>query len=216
MTLATINARRLLILIFLTSFAFSTCKNKSDFAGSQQKSPRITDSDIETPPPAEVQKDLPAEVDDTTSSVPNASSKPEPTPSVDSGSGKVVIPSPPPKSIVQGSFTVWANPMHPQVRQRYYVYIRVKLPSDASSYTKYDLTGRLRGTDGYYQDINGMSGTPPYPLKIPRQWFKYDNSSKTALLVMEVPGALAGGIQDTLTIKSRLLNESQKISVQFN
>ena len=117
------------------------------------------------------------------------------------------VPSPvPQQSITQGSFTVWANPPNPQEGQRYDVHIRVKLPSNAMQYNRADLSGTLFGTDGYFQSINGFFGFI--------QPFFYTPGTDYAELIMPIPGAKRG-VNDSLKVTSRLLNESQTISIWF-
>jgi hypothetical protein len=110
----------------------------------------------------------------------------------------------PPGAIVQGSFTVFANPPNPMEGQDYYVHVRVKLPATLSSYSRSDLSGTLVGTDGYTHTI----GYDAYLEK-------FMSGQGSAELIIEVPGAFRG-VNDTLRVTSRALNESQTISIRFN
>jgi hypothetical protein len=123
---------------------------------------------------------------------------PQPSPSVQ--------PPTPQQAITQGSFTVWANPPNPVEAQPYNIHIRVKLPSNVTQYTRTDLSGTLIGTDKYIQPINGIFSFI--------QPFYFVPGSGFAELVMRIPGAKRG-VNDTLTVTSKLISESQTISILF-
>jgi hypothetical protein len=117
-----------------------------------------------------------------------------------------VQPPVPQGAIVQGSFTVWADPPNPAQGQRYNIHMRVKLPSNVGQYSRADLSGTLFGTDGYFQTINGMFGFI--------QPFYFDPSGGFAELVMPIPGAKQG-VHDSLKVSSSVLQESQTINIVF-
>jgi hypothetical protein len=117
-------------------------------------------------------------------------------------------PTPPQNVIVKGSFSVWATPSHPAEAEDYVIHIQVKLPSQTMNYYKNDLSGTLVGTDGYVQRIND-------PMAFAFQRFKYTNGSPTAELSMLISGAKAG-VDDTIKVTSKLLQESQEIHVHFD
>ena len=124
----------------------------------------------------------------------------------------IPIPAPAPlpaNAIVQGSFTVWADPPHPMEKQSYFIHVRVTLPTTVTTYTKQDLSGTLVGTDGYHQTINNPI------LGFVTQQFHFTPGSGSAELVMLIPGALQG-IDDTLQVTSQLLHESQTVLVHFD
>ena len=110
----------------------------------------------------------------------------------------------PPGAIVQGSFTVFADPPYPMEGQDYYVHVRVKLPATLSSYSRGDLSGTLVGTDGYTHTIG-------YDADLE----KFLSGQGSAELIILVPGSFRG-VNDTLRVTSRALNESQTISIRFN
>ena len=122
----------------------------------------------------------------------------------------------PANAVTKGSFTVWADPPNPRPNQKYTIFMRVTLPSNTNGYSKSDLSGRLTGSDGYYQIINGgektWSGTSNFP-RYP-QTFEFTPSNNTATLSMTIIGAQRN-VRDTITIKSNFLNESQSIAVVF-
>jgi hypothetical protein len=117
-----------------------------------------------------------------------------------------IQPPVPQGAIVQGSFTVWADPPNPSQGQRYNIHMRVKLPSNVGQYSRADLSGTLFGTDGYFQTINGMFGFI--------QPFYFDPSAGFAELVMPIPGAKQG-VHDSLKVSSAVLQESQTINIIF-
>ena len=124
---------------------------------------------------------------------------------VDNRTPAAAPPAPlPPGAIVQGSFTVFANPPNPMEGQDYYVHVRVKLPATLSSYSRSDLSGTLVGTDGYTHTIG-------YDADLE----KFLSGQGSAELIILVPGSFRG-VNDTLRVTSRALNESQTISIRFN
>lgn len=112
----------------------------------------------------------------------------------------------PQQAIIQGSFTVWADPPNPVEAQPYNVHVRVKLPPNVTQYNRNDLSGTLFGTDGYFQPMNGIFSF--------LQPFFFVPGTGYAELVMRIPGAKRG-VNDTLKVTSKLINESQSISIWF-
>jgi len=140
---------------------------------------------------------------------PGVTQTPTPTPVVQPpvvNTNPQVQPPVPQGAIVQGSFTVWADPPNPSQGQRYNIHMRVKLPSNVGQYSRADLSGTLFGTDGYFQTINGMFGFI--------QPFYFDPSAGFAELVMPIPGAKQG-VHDSLKVSSSVLQESQTINIIF-
>lgn len=185
---ATMKSLRLTALVLLISQSTVNCSSDASFAG----------------------KNAP---NDPPSSAPATSTAPAPT---------VTPPpdqtSPPPDAIVQGSFTVWPEPRVPAEWQNYDIHIQVKLPSNTTTYDRLDLSGTLTGTDGFTQEINGTAFSSNWVLGWPvpgKQSFTFVSGSGVAELVMHIPGAKRG-VNDTIQVRSNLLNESQSISVTFN
>ncbi len=110
-------------------------------------------------------------------------------------------------AIVQGSFTVFANPSHPKEGQDYDIHIRVKLPPNTSTYLKNDLSGTVHGTDGFSHEIGKYPGAQ-------FEKFSFIAGSETAELVILIPGTYAG-VDDTLQVTSKLLKETQPILIHF-
>jgi hypothetical protein len=170
----------LCLLIFATS---ESCKQSSSFSGNSSKRAA-----------QQIPKEEPL--------------KPQATPQYSPQPVQTQPPVVVPNAIVKGSFTVWANPESPAEGQDYNIHIRVKLPSNLTSYSRSDLSGILTGTDGYSQIINGF-------LTFLKQSFVFTPGSGYAELVMPIPGA-ARGVDDTLKVSSQLISESQTIVVHFN
>jgi hypothetical protein len=113
--------------------------------------------------------------------------------------GNVRVPD---SAITKGSFTVWTEPEDPLPRQRYNIVIQVKVPKSVKQFRLRDLTGDVRGTDGYYKQI------------------KYGATDKKGVkdgivqLQIAIPGAVQL-IKDTIRIKSDMLKEEQTIEIVF-
>jgi hypothetical protein len=128
---------------------------------------------------------------------------------------ETVVPENPPEdvklpenTIVKGSFRVWTVPADPEPLMAYDIYIDIKLPSNASDYSKDDLSGAVVGTDGYQQPI----GRDALSMGIKSQ--RFESFQGRATLIISVPGAL-NLVKDTIDIRSDLLNESQNIEIVF-
>lgn len=112
----------------------------------------------------------------------------------------------PSNAVTKGSFTVWTEPEDPAPLQAYWVVIQVNLDKSLiSNYRKSDLEGYLVGTDKYTQHI-GYKNIWDYLKKFPEKGY--------VRLYSRVPGALEN-VQDDIEIKSKSLNETQKISIVF-
>lgn len=133
---------------------------------------------------------------------------------VDLGNDTVVPETPPEdiklpeKTVVKGSFRVWTIPADPEPLMAYDIYIDVKLPSNVSTYSRNDLSGRVVGTDGYDQPI----GRDALAVGIKSQ--RFESYLGRATLIISVPGAL-NLVKDTINIRSDLLSESQSIEIVF-
>ena len=106
----------------------------------------------------------------------------------------------------KGSFTVWTVPNNPKPGEGYSIVISVSLPDHLKRYRADDLSGFVIGTDGYRQPILG----PEHRRRI----VYLPVIDRHAQLTIEVPGAVAR-VQDTLEIRSTMLNEEQKLKIEF-
>lgn len=105
-------------------------------------------------------------------------------------------------AIVQGSFTVFADPPNPIEGQDYFVHIRIRLPSSVLNYQRSDLSGTLVGTDGYTHTIGAW------------ELERFNPAQGSSELILFIPGARRG-VSDTLRVTSRVLSESQTIFIRF-
>lgn len=178
-------SRRFITFVALGALNFlSSCMPESSFASSGNK------PGVQHPEPE------PAPASTTTT---------QPSPTQPTKPPQPITPIPaPPQAITKGSFTVWADPANPQEFEPYQIHILVKLPSQTTKYSKFDLTGTLIGTDGYYQGIN----------ETPGQLFLFTPGEAYAKLIMNIPGAEMN-VRDSINVRSELINESQSISIVF-
>ena len=114
---------------------------------------------------------------------------------------------PPNSAISKGSFTVWANPEHPQPNQEYVIYTSIRLPRGTEDYDASDISGQLIGTDGFVIPVGGA--------KNPFSKFVFSVEKAKAVVTTRVPGALTSGIRDEISINSKLLNETQSLTLIF-
>ncbi len=115
-----------------------------------------------------------------------------------------LLPSPPKSAVTKGSFTVWTDPQDPKPGKRYAIIVQIKVPKTVKKYPFQDLSGFIVGTDGYKQHFGGPTETGFVPVK------KHTVRIKATI----VPGA-AQLVKDVIQIKSKLLNEEQKIEITF-
>ena len=121
----------------------------------------------------------------------------------------LVLPPPPPAAaITKGSFTVWTEPEQPRPRQDYFIVVRVNLPPNIVDYPKTDLSGGIIGTDNYSRDIHSIA-RPAYILRD-----RFEAFGNYAELRAWVPGA-EFLVKDTITIRSKMLDEEQTIYFVF-
>lgn len=101
-----------------------------------------------------------------------------------------------------GSFSVWTVPENPEPGEPYKVVIRAKVPDSLTRYPVTDLQGVVVGSDGYRKLIPGsMRGFLPI---------------HGGYIQFEVPIVAADqDIKDTVWIRSRMLNEQQKLLIEF-
>lgn len=108
----------------------------------------------------------------------------------------------PESAITKGSFTVWTEPVDPRPRTAYDIVIQVQLPKSAKQYRLSDLSGSVRGTDGYLKLVK-------YPAN-ERRAVK-DGAVQVSI---KIPGA-AQLVKDVIQIRSKILNEEQTIEIIF-
>ncbi|MEO2014475.1 MAG: hypothetical protein ABGZ53_08880 [Fuerstiella sp.] len=125
-------------------------------------------------------------------------------------------------AVTKGSFTAWTEPEVPEVGKPYLIIIEVRLPKAVKGYRINDLSGTVRGTDGYTQNI-------PFDANQRNGSFYTDENGKHRIrtgsesikvrsnkiqLGIEVPGARKL-VRDTIQIRSRRLREKQQLDLVF-
>jgi len=125
-------------------------------------------------------------------------------------------------AVTRGSFTAFTIPAAPQPRQAYSIVIEVKLPDDVKKYRVSDLSGKVKGTDGYEQKLpydNRTPGASGYPvpgggIKRLETSTMLDVVKNKVQIVIRVPGG-ARLVKDVITIRSRRLKEDQELELIF-
>lgn len=118
-------------------------------------------------------------------------------------------------AVQEGSFAAWTVPEDPRVGQDYIIVIEVTLPKGTERYGKADLSGQLIGTDGYKVAIpdgrewNGQGWTRA--MRTPA----FRRSGDKARVVFFIRGAHQALVRDTVLIRSKLLDEQQKLQITF-
>jgi hypothetical protein len=106
-------------------------------------------------------------------------------------------------------------PEDPKVGQDYVIVIEVQLPAGTERYTRADLAGQLIGTDGYKvmipdgREWNGLGWMRP------RRSPAFRREGSKARMVFFIRGAHQALVRDTIQIRSRLLDETQKLQITF-
>ena len=125
-------------------------------------------------------------------------------------------------AVTKGSFTAFTIPAQPRPRQSYSIVIEIRVANDAKKFRVSDLTGQVRGSDGYAQKLPFDARSPNasgYPVE--NQSIKtLDNSAildvvdNRVQLVIKVPGA-AKLVKDEIRIRSKKLREEQVLTLVF-
>lgn len=119
------------------------------------------------------------------------------------------------KTIQQGSFAAWTVPADPRPGQDYVIVVEVMLPDETDQYLRSDLSGQLVGSDGYKVTIpdgrewNGLGWLRP------RRTPLFNRQGEKARIVFFVRGAQQALVRDSIQIRSKLLNEQQKLQIVF-
>ncbi len=125
-------------------------------------------------------------------------------------------------AVTKGSFTAFTIPAAPQPLQRYSIIIEIRLPDDVKRYRVADLTGEVRGTDNYKQNLPWDSDSPlasGYPtaggkvIHLKRSSVLEVENNRVQIII-QVPGARKL-VKDVITIKSRQLREEQELELVF-
>ena len=136
-----------------------------------------------------------------------------------------------PKNAVQaGSFAAWWIPkverygekvepgQLPRVGQDYRIFVQIRVPEDRKVLKVSDLSGEIVGTDGYRQLIPDRAWVMDDDGKLVRAAGarSYLHAHDGAVeIVFKVQGAGKAGIRDTISIRSRILDEEQTLTLEF-
>lgn len=125
-------------------------------------------------------------------------------------------------AVTKGSFTAFTIPANPKPRQSYTIVIEIRVANDVKKFRVSDLTGQVRGSDGYVQKLPFDSRTPSasgYPsendtIKTLDNSTVLDVVNNRVQLVIKVPGA-AQLVKDEIRIHSKKLREAQVLKLVF-
>ncbi len=125
-------------------------------------------------------------------------------------------------AVTKGSFTAFTIPAKPRPRQSYSIVIEIRVANGVKKFRVSDLSGQVRGSDGYVQKLPFDSRSPSasgYPVE--NDTIKtLDNSTvldvvnNRVQLVIKVPGA-AQLVKDEIRIRSKRLREEQVLTLVF-
>ncbi|NQV24978.1 MAG: hypothetical protein HQ518_11490 [Rhodopirellula sp.] len=126
------------------------------------------------------------------------------------------------KAVSKGSFSAWTVPEDPKPGRDYMIVIRIRLPEETKQYHISDLSGKVEGTDLYVQYL---PFDPTRKELVPAserggRIIKLKSTSRLPVIknhvqiMIPVPGA-SRLIRDTIHLKSRMLNEDQRLEIVF-
>lgn len=125
-------------------------------------------------------------------------------------------------AVTKGSFTAWTEPKNPVEGQPYKIIIEIRIPKDVVRYRSSDLSGFVLGTDGWKQKLPIDTRLAPGGTASSRNGKTFVLRRNAYLPVVDRKVQLIVGVlgaerlvRDTITVKSRLLNEQQKIELVF-
>lgn len=130
-------------------------------------------------------------------------------------SGAFQLPAGGKNAVRQGSFSAWTVPEDPKVGQDYIIVIEVQLPEGTERYTRADLAGQLEGTDGYRVMIPDGKEWNGLGWMRPRRSPAFRREGSKARMVFFIRGAHQALVRDTISVHSRLLDETQKLQITF-
>lgn len=111
----------------------------------------------------------------------------------------------PPYAVTRKNFAVWTEPLDPIPNAPYDVFIGVRLGPGVTSYEISDITGDVRGSDGYRQRLEDTPG----------KTMTFHPEHGGARIKIPVKGSKADGVKDEIEVDSHLLDEYEVIEVVF-
>jgi len=128
------------------------------------------------------------------------------------------------KAVSKGSFSAWTVPEDPEPYQRYMIVIRIRVPENVKQYRLSDLSGKVEGSDSYVQYLP-FDPNPAFKELGARserggQVIKLRSSSRLPVIKNHVQLMIPvkGGdtlVRDTIHVRSRMLDEDQKLEIEF-
>ena len=126
------------------------------------------------------------------------------------------------KVVSRGSFSAWTVPEDPEPRKDYMIVIRIKLPETTKLYRISDLSGKVEGSDlcEQYLPFDPNRKDLAARSELGGQIIQLRSSSRLRVIKnhVQIMIPVKGGdnqIRDTIHIKSRMLNEDQKLEIVF-
>ena len=126
------------------------------------------------------------------------------------------------KVVSKGSFSAWTVPEDPEPRKDYMIVIRIRLPDKIKLYRISDLSGKVEGSDDYKQYLPFDPNRKDLAARSERggQIVKLRSSSRLRVIKnhVQIMIPVLGGnslIRDTIHVKSRMLQEDQKLEIEF-
>ena len=139
------------------------------------------------------------------------------------------ISKPTGNAVTKGSFTVWTSPESPEIRQNYWVFIVVALPTKIrisgrpDDYPVSDVTGRVKGSDSYTQSLlfdRRFPGVVEF-LNSSGSFVKATKNTRIPIsdkgirLRVLVAGAEQPKTKDEVVLSSQILRETQELTLTF-
>jgi hypothetical protein len=128
------------------------------------------------------------------------------------------------KVVSKGSFSAWTVPEDPEPNENYMIVIRIKLPEKTKLYRISDLSGKVEGSDNYLQHLP-FDPDPKFKnfkaeTEVRGQIVRLRSSSRLRVIKnhVQIMIRVMGGavqIRDTIHVKSRMLDEDQKLEIEF-
>lgn len=125
------------------------------------------------------------------------------------------------KAVQRGNFSAWTEPLDPMPGENYMIVIRMKIPTQTKILRVSDLSGSVIGSDRFELKIpidrRHLDATVTerkgaiVPVKASDLLPIVDGHVQ---VMVRVPGA-ALRVRDTIEIRSKLLNESQRLEIVF-
>ena len=126
------------------------------------------------------------------------------------------------KVVSKGSFSAWTVPEDPEPRKDYMIVIRIRLPEKTNLYRISDLSGKVEGSDFYVQHLPFDPSRKELAARSERSGQIVTLRASDRLRVIkdhvQIMIPVKGGdtlVRDTIHVRSRMLNEDQRLEIEF-